>query len=721
MALRHRRRRRLQSIWLVAVASRPSLCQLSKFDLCKNRLDRILNGTEVYNGIDNITIHQYFYHGTVGGMRPEYARQFRDTFVTITTEGCKAICEEGDPVDWYWTSDPSLTLGIVSNWILPIIALLAALPFDGGSSSSSRGRRRRRARDTARAVWNWLGSPQTALTATFFNIHQMRVCLGAARSSSIFENRGVAIDAYYVLSCVGQFELPATDAGLECFLNGLVYGLFKPSTAHETKAAPHTLQAERWTGDLLRAMAHQMRRSRRLGIYSTLASILLFFVAYAASVVLAFAEGLGERTTTHSLAFGILITWLPLLLLFSILDRNPNSADRTREFIRRWLWNVRAVQEWERERERERELQGSRYRGGAASPPPYWWTEERERQVARAAAEEEEQADPEPAGYSCCAPASRGRLHGHELGAFIGQGRKMGYFGLALSLVKAAQRSKNGSEDQETFSLTGAQGAATTGGFDTLVVNRTREHLAARPPLAWLLLALTALAMVWWELGMALTISYNIPTVGIGCRSGSYLVYGGLSTVPWLAHVYRCLVLGPRKTPRKRGWLARTRQMGHVVGLILDGLSAVCMLLAVPCLGFIIFAAVSFSFLFLFLFLFLAVHSLVVLSSADQDQFSGVLKNCTCRGGVNGYIDFEGAAFYRNPAHFDVEVWWVVAAVTAAVPVVMSFVVALPLLVFKLQPLWQEHEKDESGDIERSDQGTPLLHGEGADMEWVAR
>jgi hypothetical protein len=64
-------------------------------------------------------------------------------------------------------------------------------------------------------------------------------------------------------------------------------------------------------------------------VWSTFASILLFFIAYGVAVVLAFAE-LGERTTTRSLALGILITWFPLLVLFAVLDRNPNSADRTR-------------------------------------------------------------------------------------------------------------------------------------------------------------------------------------------------------------------------------------------------------------------------------------------------------------------------------------------------------------------------------------------------------
>lgn len=555
---------RMLPSYLAAASFVPlALCQPeSKFEVCKARLDRILNGTEVFHGISNETIEQYIYRGPVGGMKPEYAQRFRNTFIAITTDGCKAICE--DPIDWYWTSDPLLTLGIISNWILPIIALLAALPFDT-QSQSNRNKRNRfaAARNTVCAVYNWLGSPQTALTATFFNIHQMRKCLDATRS---FGHKALSTDAYYVLCCIGQFGLPSEEASLNCFLDGLVYGLFKP--AYESRyviEAEHTRQAKRWTRDLLRAMAHQMRRSRRLGIWSTLASILLFFVAYAASVVLAFGD-LGERTTTHSLAFGILITWLPLLLFFSILDRNPNSADRTRKFIHRWLWNIRAVQVWEQDRDRDLALNSD----NAAQQVPYWWSERRE-QLATAAQQEE---DREP-GHRCTPRDSC------ELSAFVGQGRHIGYFGLALSVAKAREDAQT-----RTYDTDGDRDGICSRQL-TDIVQTTKRYLRAKPPCAWRWLALAAFAMVWWELGTALLISYNIPTVGIGCRSGSYIIYGILSTVPWFAHIYRCL--GPQASTA-RGWFGR---LGQLLGKLLDSLSAVCLVLAVPFLVFITFSAVS--------------------------------------------------------------------------------------------------------------------------------
>lgn len=276
------------------------------------------------------------------------------------SQGCKALCGTGN--DWYWISDISLTLGIVSTWVIPIIALLAVLPFDPS---------RYRPRDCKQPTWpvactvlrtlgqlcNWLGSPQTVLTAIFFNIYQMKMCLCAARLRPMrlsFRRRGrefhraipdqneqtsttktqglqLRTDAFYLLSCISQFELPNDK---EAFYDGLLYGLLKPllpSANRETSGPPsRTVKAEEWTTEILDAVARQMKYSRRRGIWATFISILLFFIAYAVSVTLAFSNDLGDRTTTHSLAYGILISWLPLLVLYAIVDRNPNCADRTR-------------------------------------------------------------------------------------------------------------------------------------------------------------------------------------------------------------------------------------------------------------------------------------------------------------------------------------------------------------------------------------------------------
>ena len=53
-------------------------------------------------------------------------------------------------------------------------------------------------------------------------------CVNPLRQSGAQKNlefRSTEKDAYYVLYCIGQFELPENK---RCFLEALTYGLFKP-------------------------------------------------------------------------------------------------------------------------------------------------------------------------------------------------------------------------------------------------------------------------------------------------------------------------------------------------------------------------------------------------------------------------------------------------------------------------------------------------------------
>jgi hypothetical protein len=172
----------------------------------------------------------------------------------------------------------------------------------------------------------------------------MRACLRATKPSG----RGVAgngdlerlkMDAYYVLSCLGQFQLsPDPSRG---FLEILTYGLFRPVVGiggevgfqpNDPEVEDRVEEAETMTTELLREMAFHLRMLRRRGVYPAMVNILVFFIAFAISLVLAFGD-VGEGTTGHVLTLGVLVSWLPLLVLFTILDRNPVSADRSRQVV----------------------------------------------------------------------------------------------------------------------------------------------------------------------------------------------------------------------------------------------------------------------------------------------------------------------------------------------------------------------------------------------------
>ncbi|KAJ7189625.1 hypothetical protein GGX14DRAFT_383016 [Mycena pura] len=53
---------------------------------------------------------------------------------------------------------------------------------------------------------------------------------------------------------------------------------------------------------------------------------------------------------------------------------------------------------------------------------------------------------------------------------------------------------------------------------------------------------LVALALQWGTTGAAIFVAYNTPAVGIGCRSGSYLIYGIAATASWLMLVFSSFV-----------------------------------------------------------------------------------------------------------------------------------------------------------------------------------
>ncbi|KAJ7124225.1 hypothetical protein C8R44DRAFT_875283 [Mycena epipterygia] len=54
--------------------------------------------------------------------------------------------------------------------------------------------------------------------------------------------------------------------------------------------------------------------------------------------------------------------------------------------------------------------------------------------------------------------------------------------------------------------------------------------------------AIVALFLQWGTTGAAIFVAYNTPTVGLGCRSGSYLIYGIGATMSWAILVFSHLV-----------------------------------------------------------------------------------------------------------------------------------------------------------------------------------
>lgn len=182
-----------------------------------------------------------------------------------------------------------------------------------------------------------------------------------------------------------------------------------------------------------------------------------------------------------------------------------------RKLISRWLWNVNAVMEW------------------ADNPrdnDPEWWQQSPEvttnNQTPVSQQSLSSKSQEYPTGTDKIAHsqshASLSRFD-HYISDFAGQGRQIGYNGLAYAVLVSVYDTSH--DDRQIQKL------------DTIVAQALSRLEGPRPG-SWWVLSVISLAIVWLEIGMAFMTSYNVPTIGIGCRSMSYLIYGGLSSIPWM-------------------------------------------------------------------------------------------------------------------------------------------------------------------------------------------
>lgn len=97
------------------------------------------------------------------------------------------------------------------------------------------------------------------------------------------------------------------------------------------------------TNSLIRTreeLARVVRVGRKKGVIQVFLSQALFVVALAISIYGAFNE-IGSNQTAHELGIGLLLSWLPVLVLSSTTDRNPVAADEIRQQLNNLLDLVR--------------------------------------------------------------------------------------------------------------------------------------------------------------------------------------------------------------------------------------------------------------------------------------------------------------------------------------------------------------------------------------------
>jgi hypothetical protein len=216
-------------------------------------------------------------------------------------------------------------------------------------------------------------------------------------------------------------------------------------------------------------------------------------------------------------------------------DKLSVGTDKdSRTLIFRWMWNGRVVKAWEND---------------LTMQTPNWWSPaKRKKPQAKSERHQNPKSSPDRRQTAQKYPqAILDEVHGQETslacsqqtrsppagwdcipGRFIGQGREIGYNGLAYAVVSAV--SYKSAED--LWRLINNRNITRT---EFKLLFPPQEH---RPPMSWWILSMVSLLLVLFEIGMAVMMSSTVPTVGVGCRSGLYIIYALLNTGTWILHLF---------------------------------------------------------------------------------------------------------------------------------------------------------------------------------------
>lgn len=89
-------------------------------------------------------------------------------------------------------------------------------------------------------------------------------------------------------------------------------------------------------------LAERIRQGRKKGVVPVFVSLMWFLFSLAISTQAAFGQ-IGENQTAHALAMGCLLGFVPVLIMTTIVDRNPVSARSVRLELNSLLDDVRSA------------------------------------------------------------------------------------------------------------------------------------------------------------------------------------------------------------------------------------------------------------------------------------------------------------------------------------------------------------------------------------------
>ncbi|KAH8728553.1 hypothetical protein GQ44DRAFT_747435 [Phaeosphaeriaceae sp. PMI808] len=413
---------------------------------------------------ENVTLQQQWaWHGPILGIE-------RNNKSQISRAGCLELCGTGSS---YYTWQ--VASGTITTWILPVIGTLVQAPFESNATKR-----------TFLAIARWVGSPIASLSYVLWNIKvSAKAALMVDMSVKYDETPdrktdfGSMRDSMFLLLVMNQYTL-MPDVVLrkkeaECLLRITLFSRDLRLT-----------DTNKSLREMRRILARELREMRRRGAVPVFVSTMWFLFAFALSVEGAFSA-LGQNTTAHDLALGCLLAWFPILIMGSIVDRNPIAAEAIRKKLNSLVDHVRNSLHNERHR--------NHFINTFRDQPEFSKLKLRVENVAMG---EENDND--------------------FFEQFAGQARVRWHYGAAHPILSdiedcyIAEKGRNWLADERSARLNLVLGPINEEGLMWFDIREFWQ-------------VMSAIIIVGGSCGGAFVLSYFTPTVGLGCRSGGYTIF----------------------------------------------------------------------------------------------------------------------------------------------------------------------------------------------------
>lgn len=287
-------------------------------------------------------------------------------------------------------------------------------------------------------------------------------------------------DSFYILMTMNQFAMKPEVSSHKAEAEGLLrIVLFSKDL--ELHGSEPSLR------DYRHNLARDLRRRRKRGVVPVFVSTAWFLFSLAISIQSAFGL-IGNNAEAHDLALGLLLGWMPIMIMAGIVDRNPFSVDDVRQPLNELISLVcESLQD---------EALLARF-------------------LATLEASDEETEQMRVRVYNIVSKA--GYLQKDFLARFAGQGRLRWHYGCAHGVLSdienawIAERGRDWLRDEQAAR--------------TKLVLGSNDH-----GLFWFdfrelwQVSAAVIAVLASCLG-AFVLSYYTPTVGLGCRSMGYLIF----------------------------------------------------------------------------------------------------------------------------------------------------------------------------------------------------